>query len=543
MSTPWSSAAGADPAGTDPAGADPVGADALIAIDIGTSGARASAFADSGAPLGEVRRSYPTSLPAEGWAEQDASRWQAAALSALGALVRSLGGRCRIRAIAVTGQCPSVVPLDHRDKPLRPGIIYRDNRATAEAAFMRDRFGDTELHKLTGHVPAAFHVAAKILWIRAHEPEVFAATRRFVQPTDYVALTLTGHATTDWSMAAATALLDLRARRWASDLLAGLDLDASLLPDVRAPWSIAGEVRAPLARRLGLPAGVPVLAGAGDSIACALGAGVTTSGPVSEMAGSSSCFNSVIAEPLDDLDVTHYPSIVDRHSYVTEVGINTTGEALDWLARLFTSGPNRAPRAADYERLATAAGAARPGADGMLFAPVLGDGERDDPALRGAATGLSLRHDRGAWARAAMEGVALGVRARLETLGRASVPPTELRVSGGGAGLAIWNQIKADVTGIPVVRVAGDSTAAGTAMLAGLGAGVYRDAAEAVAAGYRPAHHAEPDPALRALYDEMYERYQTLLTSPVVRPDTKEHDRNEHDRNEHDRNEHDRSEH
>jgi xylulokinase len=513
--------AGADP-GADGGGAEAAGADVLIAIDVGTSGARACAFATSGAALREVRRSYPTALPAEGWAEQDASRWRAAAMSALGGLVSSLGRRSRVHAIAVTGQCPSVVPLDRRDKPLRPGIIYRDNRATAEAAWMRDRFGSRELHKLTGHVPAAFHVAAKILWIRAHEPGVFAATRRFVQPTDYVALALTGNATTDWSMAAATALLDLRARSWAPGLLAGLDLDEGLLPAVRPSWSIAGEVRAPLMRRLGLTGTVPVVAGAGDSIACALGAGVTAPGPVSEMAGSSSCYNSVIAAPLDDLDVTHYPSIVDSSGYVTEVGINTTGEALEWLAQLLYTGPSRAPRAADYWRMASAAAAVPPGADGLLFVPVLGDGERDDPGLRGAATGLSLRHHRGAWARAVMEGVALGVRARLETLGRASVAATELRVSGGGASLAVWNQIKADVTGIPVVRVAGDSTAAGTAMLAGIGAGVYRDAAEAVTAGYRPADRAEPDRARRALYDDLYERYRTLIGSPVVRLETKE---------------------
>jgi len=137
--------------------------------------------------------------------------------------------------------------------------------------------------------------------------------------------------------------------------------------------------------------------------------------------------------------------------------------------------------------------------------------------LRGAVTGLSLRHDRGAVARAALEGIACGVRARLRTLGRTSAPATELRVSGGSAGMAVWNQIKADVTGIPVVRVAGDSTAAGAAMLAGLGAGVYRDVAEAVAAGYRPLGRAEPDPAHRALYDDLYERYQALTGSQVVR--------------------------
>jgi xylulokinase len=501
---------------------DPPGADVLIAIDIGTSGARASAFDVSGSPLPEVRRSYPTYLPAEGWAEQDARRWQSAALSALAALVRALGRRCQVRAVAVTGQCPSVVPLDARDEPLRAGIIYRDNRATAEAEWMRQHFGDRELHQLTGHVPAAFHVAAKILWLRAHEPGVFAATRRFVQPTDYVALTLTGNATTDWSMAAATALLDLRARRWAEDLLAGLGLDAATFPAIVPSWSIAGEIRPRLARRLGLPAGVPVVAGAGDSIACALGAGVTAPGPVSEMAGSSSCFNSVVVEPLPDEDVTHYPSIVASRGYLTEVGINTTGEAVGWLAGLLYAGQSRAPRRADYARMEEAVAASAPGAGGLVFAPVLGDGERDDPALRGAITGLSLRHARGAVTRAAMEGIACGVRSRLETLGRTSAPATELRVSGGGAGLAVWNQIKADVTGIPVARVAGDSTAAGAAMLAGLGAGIYRDAAEAVAAGYSPAEKAEPDPALRALYDDLYERYRALVGSPVVRPEQKE---------------------
>jgi xylulokinase len=282
-------------------------------------------------------------------------------------------------------------------------------------------------------------------------------------------------------------------------------------------WSVAGEIRPAVARRLGLPDGVPVVAGAGDSIACALGAGVTAAGPVSEMAGSSSCFNSVVAEPLPDLDVTHYPSITGRQGYVTEVGINTTGEALDWLAQLCYAGPSRRPRGEDYARIERDAAAVPPGAGGLLFAPVLGDGERDDPALRGAATGLSLRHGRGAWARATMEGAAFGVRARLETLGRASVPATELRVSGGGAAVAAWNQIKADVSGIPVVRVAGDSTAAGAAMLAGLGAGVYRDPAEAVAAGYRPAATAEPDPANQARYDELYARYRALTGSDVAR--------------------------
>ena len=330
------------------------------------------------------------------------------------------------------------------------------------------------------------------------------------QPSDYVGLALTGEPGTDWSVAAATALLDLRERRWATELLNGLDLDPKTLPPVKPSWSVIGGLRPALARRLKLNPDTPVIAGAGDSIACAIGAGVTAPGPVSEMAGSSSCFNSVVPEPLADLDITHYPSAVDDHGYVTEVGLNTTGEALDWLAQLFY---DRKPRRDDFARIEHAAAAAPPGADGLLFAPVLGDGERDDPTLRGTAAGLSLRHDRSAWARATLEGVAFGVRARLDTLERASAKATELRVSGGGARIALWNQIKADVTGTPVVCVPGDSTAAGAAMLAGLGAGIYRDVAQAVKAAYRPGPVAEPDPRHRGLYDEMYARYLALTGS------------------------------
>ena len=502
------------------------GGEVLVAIDVGTSGARASAFDLAGTPVAQVRRPYPTALPAEGWAEQDARRWQSASISSLTGLVRELGPRHPVAAIGITGQCPSVVPVDAAGTPLRPGIIYRDNRAVAEAEEICERIGAREVHALTGHVPAAFHVAAKMLWVRAHEPEVFAATRRFLQPSDCVVLALTGETATDWTMAAATALLDLRGRRWATALLAGLDLDPDLLPPLHPSWGVVGTLRPGLARRVGIGAGragreaaIPVVAGAGDSIACAVGAGVTEPGPVSEMAGSSTCLNSVVASPLTDLDVTHYPSAVDAHGYVTEVGINTTGEALDWVAQLFYSGPDRHPRPADYARMDRDAAAVPPGADGLLFAPVLGDGERDDPDLRGAVTGLSLRHDHRAWARAALEGVALGIRARLETLERASTPATELRISGGGAALDAWNQIKADVLGIPVVRVAGDATACGAALLAGIGTGIYRDAVEAIAAGYRPAARVEPRSRHREQYGEIYARYRSLLSSPVARMD------------------------
>jgi xylulokinase len=491
--------------------------DVLVSIDVGTSGARATAFDTRGAQIMEVRRPYPTRMLHDGWAEQDATRWRGASLSALGRLIAELGSHSEIHAIGLTGQCPSVVPIDGRGAPLRPGIIYRDNRAVAEADAFRDRFGDAYLHSLTGHLPAAFHVAAKILWIRAHEPDVFRAARLFLEPTELVGLTLTGEAVTDWSMAAASALLDLRQRAWSPELVDAVGLDLNQLPNPQPSWTVIGEVRASLMRRFGLSRPIPVVAGAGDSIACAFGAGVAAPGPASEMAGSSTCLNTVVSEPTRDLAITHYPSAVGPGGYVTEVGINTAGEAVDWVASLMYGGRAGRPRLDDFEVLDREAAEVAPGSDGLLFIPVLGDGERDDPALRGTVMGLSIRHDRKAWARATLEGVAYGIRAHLEALGRASTPVTELRVSGRPASLRTWNRIKADVLGIPVSRVPGDATSAGVALLAGLGVGVYPSPEAAMATACRRDSPIEPDAAAHDTYDSLYAHYREIIASPLLR--------------------------
>jgi xylulokinase len=496
---------------------DSAGDEVLIAVDVGTSGARAAAFDLAGRPVAEARRSYPTLTPRDGWAEQHAGHWRQASIGALAALVRGMQPGRPVVAIGLTGQCPTVAAVDAAGQPLRRAIIYRDNRAAAAAQALRDQFGDSDLHARTGHVPTAFHLAAKIGWIRANEPAVFAAARLFLEPSEFVALALTGAASTDWTTAGASALFDIRRREWAPDLLAAAGLDSGQLATVFPCWSVAGELRPALVRRLGLRGPVPVVAGAADSLACAFGAGVIAPGPVSEMAGSSTCLNSVVTAPLADQDISMYPSPVLPDGYMTETGINTAGEAVDWIAALGYGGRKGRPSAADYARLDRDAATVPAGADGLLFVPVLGDGERDDPGLRGTAVGLSLRHGRAALARATFEGVAFGIRRLLEVLGRGGLAIAELRVSGHAAKLAAWNQIKADVLGIPVRVVPGDATAAGVAMLAGLGSGVYASPADAVAAACHPGTEICPDPANRASYDEFYSRYLRVRSSALAR--------------------------
>jgi len=488
----------------------------LVAIDVGTSGARAAAFDLDGRRRIEVRRSYPTHMPHPGWAEQDPRQWRRASLAALGALIAELGARRRVHAIGLTGQCPSVMLVDGRGRPVGPGLIYRDNRATAEASALRRRFGDRQLHRRTGHRAAAFHILPKLLWLRAHAPEEWRRGRLALQPRDWIALTLTGEAVTDGSHAAATLAFDLRARRWDTGILESLDLEDSLFPRVASSAVVVGTLRPDIAARVHLPTGTPVVLGGADSQACTLGAGVIATGPVSEMAGSSTCLNEAVAQPLDVLDVTHYPHVVGD-GYTTETGINTSGAAIGWVANLFFGGSNGRARPAGFERLDREAAAVPAGADGVVFIPALADGERDDPGLRAAFTGLSLRNNRSTMARAALEGVALTIRAQLMLLEQGGAPATELRISGGDARLRTWNRIKADVTGLPVTTVPGDAAVSGVAMLAGLGAGIYGSAQDAISRCVRPDPPIEPDAALAETYADAFDRFRRLVASRAVR--------------------------
>ncbi len=492
------------------------GGDALVSIDVGTSGARAVAFDLEGRPLLEVRRGFATFSPRPGWAEQSAADWRSASIASVAELVRRLGQDWRVRAISLTGQCPTMALVDRRGRAIGPGLTYRDNRAAAEAGAIRDRFGEAAIHARTGHLPSAFHIAPKLLWLRRHDPTAWRGASLVLQPRDLVVLDLTGEAVTDGTHAAATLLYDLRRRRWDEELLEALELPPSLLPRIGRSDEVVGTLRPRVAVRLGLPIATPVVLGGADSQACAFGAGVVGSGPVSEMAGSSTCLNTVVSAQLDVLAVTHYPHVVGGE-LTTETGINTTGAAVRWVADRFYAGRRERASAADFERLDREAAMIGPGADGLLFAPILGDGERTDPGLRGAMTGLSLRHGRATIARAAFEGVAYAIRAQLDLLRAGGAPVTELRVSGGDARLASWNQVKADVTGLVVRTYAGDAATTGVAMLAGLGAGVYRDPAEAIARCVRADPPVEPHREAVARYDEAYPSYQALIRDSVVR--------------------------
>jgi xylulokinase len=494
--------------------------DALfVAIDVGTTGARASAIDLDGRVCHETRHPYPTQTPQPGWAEQDPRQWREAALAALAELtgVAEIDPGA-VRAIGLTGQCPTVAPFGPDREPVGPGLLYRDNRATAEADEMRELIGDAALHRRTGHVPTAFHVGPKVMWLRRHQPDTFAAADRFMQPRDVVLHALTGVTATDETHANSTVLFDLTERSWSDELLDAVALDASVFPDVVAPWAEVAPLSPDVAARAGLAPGCPVVIGAADSQCAAYGSGVDGPGPISEMAGASSCLNSVIAEPSDDLRITHYSHVVPGW-YCTELGVNVSGAALTWaLAALgMTDFDELESRAARVRTALSAGDATDPRAVAPLFLPYLGDGERDDPALRAGFIGLSDRHGRDELAYALLEGLAFGIAETVSVLRAAGSPLDELRVAGGGGRLATLGQIKADVLERSVRHLDHDSAPVGVALLAATGAGYVGEAAAALAANVERSRTFAPGDRPAEPVRERYRWFLEVRDSDAVR--------------------------
>jgi xylulokinase len=482
--------------------------DVVLALDVGTGGARVMAYDLAGALVASSEAEYPTFYDRPAWAEQEPEDWWRGALLALKGIASQLE-RHRVRAIGLTGQSPSIAPFGSEGRALRRGIIYQDNRAVREAEEWRAQPGGREaVHRRTGHDPEAFYLGPKILWVQRHEPDVFARTFLWLQPRDFVAWRLTGQAATDWSHAGSTLLFDLLARTWAADLFARFDIPPETFPPALAPWAVLGEVLPSITEQTGLSSHIPVVLGGVDSQCCVVGAGVLNSSELSDMAGTSTCLNAPVRQPLDDLRIANYCHVVPDW-WCTELGLNASGAAFEWLAALLAP-PGSAPLFAECEAAARQSAA---GAAGLIFLPYMADGERFNPALRGGFAGLSLRHGRGDLARAVFEGVAFAIREHLEIMAEAGAPVHEIHVSGGGASVDLWNQIKADVTGVPVVAVTSDATSLGVGLVAATAVGLYPSLQEAVGRCVRVSRRYEPDTLLTDLYAERYARFRTLAAA------------------------------
>ena len=493
----------------------------LLAHDLGTTGDKATLFdAATGASIAATFEAYPTAYPHPNWAEQDPADWRRAVFEATRRLLEQTGVAAgTVSAVSFSGTMQGALLVDAAGEPLRPCIIWADQRATAQSDAICAAYGEESIYRLTGLRASPSYTAAKLLWVRDHQPEIYNRAYKVLQVKDYAGFLLTGIMATDYSDASGTQLLDIRARCWSTEMLAAIGLPADLLPDLYPSTRVVGRVTARAAAATGLLMGTPVVIGGGDGACATVGSGAVSEGDAYAYIGSSAWMALSATDPLVDqsqriITMAH----LDPQLYFTLGNMQAAGGAYGWLAELLAGND----KAKSFSELDALAAGVPSGAGGLLFLPHL-LGERApywNPAARGAFVGLSMMHGRAEVARATLEGVALHLRLILDALRGQGAQVRTMRLIGGGAKSALWRQIFADALGLPIMLPAltAEATSLGAAIAGGIGVGLYPDFS--VASRLIPVREAErPDPATAARYDGLVALYAETYRAlePVFR--------------------------
>ncbi|MCD6495443.1 xylulokinase [Candidatus Bipolaricaulota bacterium] len=485
----------------------------LVGIDVSTTAVKAVMIDLHGELVGSASTPLSLSTPLPGWSEQDPSDWWEATITSLRALLnRANITPEKIVSLGLTGQMHGAVSLDAKGDIIRPAILWNDARTATQCAEINDLVGADHLREITGNPALVGFQAPKILWLKEHEPENYAKVRHILLPKDYIRYRLSGELATDTSDAAGTLLLDLAKRAWSDEILSTLGIPRDWLPDIFEGPEVAGHVTSGAAQITGLAAGTPIVAGAGDNAAAAIGCGVVSEGTGLLSLGTS----GVIFAPTDTLRIDPTGAL---HAFCHAVPeayhlmgvILSAGGSLRWARDILS---NVQSDTGDYGAFIEPAKRVAPGSEGLFFLPYLA-GERTphmDPAARGAWIGLSLAHRREHLVRAVLEGVAFALRDAWERMKMLGIAPPTLRIVGGGTKSAVWREIIAAVLDIPLQRLAIDKGAAfGAAILAGVGAGVYADVEESVARTVKLDDDLErPIPSLVEQYEGIYRKYASL---------------------------------
>jgi xylulokinase len=478
----------------------------LIGVDIGTSGLKCVLIDDAGQLRSSAFREYALDLPRPGWAEQDPEVWLNAAISAVREAIEISGvDRNSIVGLSFSGQMHSTVFLDRDQHVIRPAILWLDTRSTQQVESLNHSIGRSQLAEWIGNPVMPGFMLSSLLWLKEEEPATWDRLAHVMLAKDYIRLRLAGEIATDYSDASSTAMLDVQHRTWCAELLSTANIPIDLLPPLRSSAEIAGHLLPGMAEAISLPAGLPVVCGAGDQEAQAIGNGIIRSGLLSSTIGTGGQLFTPIDRYRSDPQLrihTFCHALPDAWHW--QAATLTAGASLRWLRDEVLGGRY------SYQELADAAASIAPGAEGLLFHPYLA-GERTpymNPNLRGSFTGLSLRHTWQHMARAVMEGVVFSLCDGLELMRDLGADFDQVIASGGGTKHPLWLQLQADVFGLPMRTTQTPEAAAfGAALLAGVGAGVFEDVAQACDRGVKWSEDViEPRAETTQLYREQIER-------------------------------------
>ena len=480
--------------------------DYVIGCDIGSQGTKATLLSTTGKFICEAYEGYPIDYPHPLRAEQPVDRWLDALALSLRRLLSQSGVAARnVRALGIGAQVDGVIPIDAAGQPLHPAIIWMDRRAGAQCERVRHGFEDEQIFQTTGLNLDPSHVAPKIRWLADHQPEIYERSAHFLLPGSYLGYALTGELGVDYSNASSTMLLNVNTKTWSAIMGNAFDIDLSKLPPLRAATAILGKLRPKMAEKLGMTPEIAIMVGCGDEHAACLGAGVLKPGIVGDIAGTGEAVCVASSEPTFDptrLVETHCHA--DAELWLLENPGFVSGGNYRWFRDQFTANET-------YTALDSEAASVAPAADGLIFLPCLVGALAPtwNDAARGTYAGFTLAHTRGHFVRALLEGSAYAVRDIITQMQVAGIELRELRVMGGGAKSRLWNQIKADVTGLQVnVPQVTETTALGAAFLALVGIRIYASLMEVSQHLVKISEQIEPDPATMSMYAEAYEQYR-----------------------------------
>jgi xylulokinase len=459
----------------------------VIGVDIGTSGTKTVLFDEKGNTIASDLKEYDMYQPYPNWAEQNPEDWWSAVALSIKEVIKKSGiDSVNILGVGLSGQMHGLVLLDKEDKVLRPAIIWCDQRTSEECAQITEIIGAKRLIEITANPALTGFTASKIMWVKNHEPEIYAKVSKILLPKDYIRYKLTGEFATEVSDASGMQLMDIAKRDWSCEVLEKLGIERSFLGKVYESQEITGRISKEAASLTGLSEGTIVVGGAGDQAAGAIGNGIVKEGVVSSTIGSSGVVfaytDKVTIDPKGRVHTFCHAVPGTWHIMGVTQG---AGLSLKWLRDNLCSSEKEASRLSGidvYDILSKEASLSKPGSEGLIYLPYI-MGERTphlDPFAKGVFFGITARHNKNDMVRAVMEGVAYSLKDCMDIIKEMGVEIKEVRASGGGGKSQLWRQIQSDMFQTQVTTInSSEGPALGVAILALVGVGVYSSVQEA----------------------------------------------------------------